>query len=96
MKWQETIARDPDVAAVLGPASVAGARSKPRKAHAALVLRAGAPGRRPARESTGLRSGLSRASDGVTQLRSGLASAASGAKSLGGGSGRRRERGYSS
>jgi RND superfamily putative drug exporter len=86
MKWQETIARDPDVAAVLGPASVAGARSKLAQAHAALVS---APGRLEGaqRGITGLRSGLSRASDGVTQLRSGLASAASGAKSLGGGSG---------
>ncbi|MGC2374941.1 MAG: MMPL family transporter, partial [Solirubrobacteraceae bacterium] len=28
MKWQEVIAREPDVAAVLGPASVAGARAK--------------------------------------------------------------------
>ena len=84
MKWQEAIAREPDVAAVLGPASVAGARSKLAQAHAALVS---APGRLEGaqRGITGLRSGLSRASDGVTQLRSGLASAASGAKSLGGG-----------
>ncbi len=84
MKWQETIARDPDVAAVLGPASVAGARSKLAQAHAALVS---APGRLEGaqRGITGLRTGLSRASDGVTELRSGLASAASGAKLLGGG-----------
>jgi len=84
MKWQEAIAREPDVAAVLGPASVAGARSKLAQAHAALVS---APKRVEGaqRGITGLRSGLSRASDGVTELRSGLASAASGAKSLGGG-----------
>jgi len=86
MKWQETIAREPDIAAVLGPASVAGARSKLAQAHAALVS---APGRLEGaqRGITGLRSGLTRASDGVTELRSGLASAASGAKSLGGGGG---------
>ena len=86
MKWQETIARDPDVAAVLGPASVAGARSKLAQSHAALVS---APKRLEGaqRGITGLRSGLSHASNGVTELRSGLASAASGAKSLGGGTG---------
>jgi putative drug exporter of the RND superfamily len=86
MKWQERVAREPDVAAVLGPASVAGARSKLAQAHAALVS---APGRLEGaqRGITGLRSGLSRASDGVTQLRSGLASAASGAESLGSGAG---------
>jgi RND superfamily putative drug exporter len=86
MKWQEAVAREPDVAAVLGPASVAGARSKLAQAHAALVS---APTRLEGAQHgiTGLRSGLSRASDGVTQLRSGLASAASGAKSLGSGAG---------
>jgi RND superfamily putative drug exporter len=86
MKWQEGIARAPDVAAVLGPASVAGAQVKLAQAHAALVS---APKRLEGaqRGITGLRSGLSRASDGVTELRSGLASAASGARSLGGGTG---------
>ncbi len=87
MQWQEAVARAPDVAAVLGPASVTGARSKLAQAHAALVS---APLRLEdaQRGVHGLRSGLSRASDGVAQLRSGLASAASGARSLGGGSGR--------
>jgi putative drug exporter of the RND superfamily len=86
MKWQEAIAREPDVAAVLGPASVAGAQVKLAQAHAALVS---TPKRLEGaqRGITGLRSGLSHASDGVTELRSGLASAASGAKSLGGGTG---------
>ncbi len=87
MKWQEAIARTPDVAAVLGPASVAGARVKLAEAHAAL---ASAPKRLEGAQHgiQGLRSGLSRASDGVAQLRQGLASAASGARSLSGGAGR--------
>ena len=86
MKWQEGIARAPDVTAVLGPASVAGAQVKLAQAHAAFVS---APKRLEGaqRGITGLRSGLSHASNGVTELRSGLASAASGAKSLGGGTG---------
>ena len=84
MQWQEAIAREPGVAAVLGPASVAGARSKLAQAHAALVS---APGRLEGaqRGVTSLRSGLSRANDGVAELRGGLASAAAGARSLGGG-----------
>ncbi len=84
MRWQEGIARQPGVAAVLGPASVAGARLKLAQAHAALVS---APKHLEGaqRGIKGLRSGLSRASDGVMQLRSGLASAAGGARSLGGG-----------
>ncbi len=86
MKWQEAIARESDVAAVLGPASVAGAQVKLAQAHNALVS---APMRLEGaqRGIAGLRSGLSRASHGVTELRGGLASAASGAKSLGGGAG---------
>jgi putative drug exporter of the RND superfamily len=86
MKWQEAMAREPDVAAVLGPASVAGAQDKLAQAHTALVS---APKRLEGaqRGVTGLRSGLSRASDGVARLRQGLASAASGARSLGGGTG---------
>jgi putative drug exporter of the RND superfamily len=87
MKWQETIAREHDVAAVLGPASVAGAQVKLAQAHTALVS---APKRLEGAQHgiQGLRSGLTRASDGVAQLRSGLASAANGARSLGGGTGR--------
>jgi RND superfamily putative drug exporter len=87
MHWQESIAREPDVAAVLGPASVAGARRKLAEAHAAFTSApkqlAGAQ-----RGITGLRSGLARASDGVSQLRGGLASAAAGARSLSAGAGR--------
>jgi RND superfamily putative drug exporter len=87
MKWQEAVAREPDVAAVLGPASVAGAQGKLAEAHAALVS---APGHLEGAQHgiQGLRSGLSHASDGVAQLREGLASAASGARSLSGGAGR--------
>jgi RND superfamily putative drug exporter len=87
MRWQEEIARAPGVAAVLGPASVAGARVELAQAHAAL---ASAPRRLEGAQHGvhGLRSGLSRASDGVGELRDGLASAANGARSLGGGAGR--------
>ncbi|HEY8304251.1 MAG TPA: MMPL family transporter [Solirubrobacteraceae bacterium] len=81
MKWQEAIAGSPDVATVLGPASVAGARDKLAQAHAALLS---APKRLEGaqRGIAGLRSGLTRAGDGVAELRGGLASAASGARSL--------------
>jgi RND superfamily putative drug exporter len=87
MRWQEAVAGEPDVAAVLGPASVAGAREKLAQAHAALVA---APARlEGARHGVqALRSGLRRASDGTARLRQGLASAASGARSLGRGAGR--------
>jgi RND superfamily putative drug exporter len=87
MRWQEGIAREPDVAAVLGPASVAGAQRKLSEAHAAFTS---APKQLEGaqRGIKGLRSGLGRASDGVAQLRGGLASAAAGARSLGAGAGR--------
>jgi len=91
MRWQEEIAREPDVAAVLGPASVAGAERELTETHAAL---ASAPKRLEGAQQgiNGLRSGLGHASDGVAALRSGLASAASGARSLGNGT-RRAENG---
>jgi len=84
MRWQERVAHEPGVAAVLGPASVAGAQAKLAEAHAALVS---APGRLEGaqRGIGGLRSGLGRASNGVAELRGGLASAAAGARVLGGG-----------
>ncbi|HZL47872.1 MAG TPA: MMPL family transporter [Solirubrobacteraceae bacterium] len=87
MRWQETIVHEPDVAAVLGPASVAGAQRELAETHAAL---ASAPKRLEGAQHAikGLRSGLSHASDGVAELRSGLASAAAGAGSLSGGAGR--------
>jgi RND superfamily putative drug exporter len=82
--WQEAIAREPDVAAVLGPASVAGAQRELAESHAALTS---APKRLEGAQHgiAGLRSGLSRASDGIAELRGGLASAAAGAGSLSGG-----------
>ena len=85
--WQEAIAREPDVAAVLGPASVAGAQRELAESHAAL---ASAPKRLEGAQHgiAGLRSGLGRASDGIAELRGGLASAATGARSLGGGAAR--------
>ena len=50
MRWQEAIAREPDVAAVLGPASVAGAQRELDRSPRRARLRAEAPGRRPARD----------------------------------------------
>jgi RND superfamily putative drug exporter len=87
MRWQEGIARDPDVAAVFGPGSVTGAQRELAEAHTALTS---APKRLEGaqRGIKGLRSGLNRASDGVAKLRGGLASAAAGARSLSGGAGR--------
>jgi RND superfamily putative drug exporter len=82
MRWQERIAREPDVAAVFGPTSVIGAERELSEAHAAL---ASAPEHlEGAQRGIGdLRSGLRRASDGVAKLRGGLASATAGARSLG-------------
>jgi RND superfamily putative drug exporter len=82
MRWQETIARAPDVAAVLGPASVAGAQLKLAEAHAAL---ASAPARLQGarRGIDGLRSGLREAGGGVARLHAGLGTAAAGAGALG-------------
>ncbi len=84
MRWQEEVAKDHDVAVVMGPASVAGARQRLAQAHAALES---APKRlKGAKQGIGsLRAGLSSASRGVAQLRSGLAVAASGAHALSGG-----------
>lgn len=86
MRWQEAVARDDDVATVLGPASVAGAQRKLSQAHAAL---ASAPQRLAGAQHgiSGLRSGLDSASDGVAQLRAGLFSATGGAHSLQDGAG---------
>jgi RND superfamily putative drug exporter len=85
-RWQDRVARDPDVAAVIGPASlggVEGALGKVRRAYRTAPRRLAAAERGVA----GLRSGLRRASDGVAQLRSGLGSAAGGAASLARGAG---------
>ncbi|MDE3069403.1 MAG: MMPL family transporter [Acidobacteriota bacterium] len=81
-KWQEMVSREADVAAVLGPASVAGAQRRLGEAHAALT---GAPRRlkRARRGVDSLRSGLRAAGSGIEALRAGLAQAAGGAHSLG-------------
>ncbi len=87
MRWQEQIAHEPDVAAVFGPASVAGAQRELADAHTAL---ASAPKQLEGaqRGIASLRSGLGRAGSGVAKLRDGLTSATTGARSLGGGAGR--------
>jgi putative drug exporter of the RND superfamily len=86
VRWQEGVQRQPDVAAVLGPGSIAGATHTLTEAHAAL---ASAPERIEGadRGVKRLRSGLLRASEGVQRLRGGLASAAAGASALSAGAG---------
>jgi len=82
-RWQERIARDPAVEAVIGPASLReaegdleGARRAYRKAPARLAS--------AQRGVASLRSGLRDASDGVARLRTGLGSAADGAATIAG------------
>ena len=85
-RWQERIAHDPDVAAVIGPASLAGvegALARGRHAYRTAPRRlAGAQ-----RGIGALRSGLRRAREGVGELRAGLGSAAEGAGALARGAG---------
>jgi X-X-X-Leu-X-X-Gly heptad repeat protein len=80
-RWQSEIAREPDVATVLGPASVAGAQQRLAEAHTQL---AAAPRSLAAARHgvSGLRSGLQSARAGVQTLRSGLVAALDGARSL--------------
>ena len=80
-RWQAEVARTPDVAAVLGPASVASAQQRLTEAHAQL---AAAPRQLTVadRGVAGLRSGLQSARSGVQALRSGLYAALGGAKAL--------------
>jgi RND superfamily putative drug exporter len=88
-RWQDRIARDPDVEAVIGPASLAEAESSLEKARGAYRT---APRRLGAaqRGIAALRGGLRRASDGVAQLRAGLGSAANGAARIAQGAGEAR------
>ena len=83
-RWQDRIARQPGVAAVIGPASLQEAEGPlrtARKAYPTVPERlAGAQ-----RGIAALRSGLRRASDGVAELRAGLGSAADGAAKIAGG-----------
>ncbi len=77
-RWQDRVARDPAVEAVIGPASL-------QEAEDALAKARRAYRRAPARLASAqhgiasLQSGLRDASDGVAQLRAGLGSAADGA-----------------
>lgn len=81
--WQERVARDPAVEAVIGPASLGEAEATLAKARRAYR---GAPARLTSaqRGIASLRSGLRDASGGVAQLRAGLGSAADGAATVGG------------
>jgi RND superfamily putative drug exporter len=82
-RWQDRIARDPDVEAVIGPASLREAEGPLTEARRAYAT---AP-QRLAKAQHGvdsLRSGLREASDGVAQLRAGLGSAAGGAATIAG------------
>jgi RND superfamily putative drug exporter len=77
-RWQDLIARDQGVAAVIGPASLRAAEgpvARVRRAYRQAPRRLSDARRGIA----SLRSGLRRASDGVAQLRAGLGSAAGGA-----------------
>jgi RND superfamily putative drug exporter len=87
IRAQEELGREPDVAAALGPGSIAGAQHELDELHAAA---ASAPGRLEGAQAgiERLRSGLGRASAGVAELRSGLTSAAAGAGALGGAGGK--------
>ena len=82
-RWQDRIARQPGVAAVIGPASLReaeGPLNVARRAYPTVPDRlAGAQ-----RGIASLRSGLRRASDGVAELRAGLGSAAGGAATIAG------------
>jgi putative drug exporter of the RND superfamily len=80
-RWQDRVARDPAVEAVIGPASLQEAESALEGARRAYRT---APARlaRAQRGITSLRSGLRDASDGVARLRSGLGSAADGAATI--------------
>lgn len=82
-RWQDRLARDPDVAAVIGPASLAEAEGPLRRARRAYRK---APQRLAGaqRGISELRSGLRDASDGVDELREGLGDAAGGASTIAG------------
>jgi RND superfamily putative drug exporter len=82
-RWQDRIAGDPDVAAVIGPTALA-------EAEGALDRVRGAYRKAPERLSSAqqgiaaLRSGLLEAGDGVDELRDGLGAAADGAATIAG------------
>lgn len=80
-RWQDRVARDPDVAAVIGPASLAAARGPLAQARRAYET---APARlaKARRGLSSLRSGLRKARAGVAGIRRGLGSAAGGAATI--------------
>ncbi|MGE5336019.1 MAG: MMPL family transporter [Nitrososphaerota archaeon] len=89
-RWQDRVAKDRDVEAVIGPTSLAGAERSLDRARAAYRT---APQRLAAaqRGIGSLRAGLHRAGDGVAQLRAGLGSAAGGAAAIARGTGEARD-----
>jgi RND superfamily putative drug exporter len=82
VRWQETVAREPDVAAVIGPGSLPGEQRDLATAHREL---AAVPSRLSAsqRGIATLQAGLRRLARGVGQLRGGMILAANGAEKLG-------------
>lgn len=82
-RWQDRVARDPDVAAVIGPASLAEASGPVRQVRQAYGK---APGQlqQARRGVASLRSGLREASDAVAALRRGLGRGAGGAATIAG------------
>ncbi len=80
-KWQERIARDPDVAAVIGPASLAEA-AKPVEKLRDAYREAPEELADAKRGVDSLRDGLRQAGEGVAQLRAGLGAGADGAGTI--------------
>ena len=85
-EWQEEIAEDPAVQAVIGPAQVS-KKVKPLKKSTKELVEPG-PGGGPLGELEELGPKLGKAERGVRQIRAGLTEAAAGAGLLGAGSGR--------
>ncbi len=88
-RWQEKIAEDPGVQAVIGPAQVS-KRIKPLQESTKELLDPGDDGGQLG-ELTRLGPQLAEAENGVSQIRDGLSDAAAGAGLLGTGSGRAEE-----
>jgi RND superfamily putative drug exporter len=88
-RWQEEIAEDPGVQAVIGPAQVS-KRVKPLQKSTKELLEPGPEGGKLG-ELTKLGPQLAEAENGVGQIRAGLSDAAAGAGLLGTGSGRAEE-----
>jgi RND superfamily putative drug exporter len=80
-RWQDRVAREPGVAAVIGPASLQEAEGPLHAAHHAYES---TPAKlaKAQRGIASLRSGLRRAGEGVAELRAGLGSSASGATKI--------------